>query len=95
MPFFTYILASRPQGAIYIGATRDLRKRVEQHQARVVPGHTEKYNIHTLVWFEIHETLEGALLREKQIKRWRRRWKDEMIAERNPAWGDISGDIPL
>ncbi|MEM9009945.1 MAG: GIY-YIG nuclease family protein [Pseudomonadota bacterium] len=95
MAHFVYILASRPFGAIYIGATRDLRQRVEQHRAGAIPGHTARYNIRTLVWFERHETLDAALKREKQIKRWRRPWKDRLIAEHNPHWQDVSGDIPF
>ena len=95
MPYFTYILASRPGGAIYIGAANDLARRVEQHRAGAVRGHTSTYNIHTLVWFEVHETLDAALLREKQIKRWRRAWKDALIMEANPDWRDISSTIPI
>ncbi|NNU79495.1 GIY-YIG nuclease family protein [Halovulum dunhuangense] len=94
MPHFVYILASRPGGALYTGATSDLRRRVEQHRARVVPGHTARYGIGTLVWFEIHETREAALARERSIKRWRRLWKDQLILGLNPDWRDISGLIP-
>ncbi|MCL5777797.1 GIY-YIG nuclease family protein [Limibaculum sp. FT325] len=95
LPYFVYILASRPRGAIYVGSTSDLRKRVEQHWSKAVPGHTARYNIYTLVWFEMHDTLEVALMREHRIKRWRRGWKDEMIASRNVEWRDISDQIPL
>ena len=95
MTHFVYILANKPHGAIYVGSARDLRHRAEQHKSGVVPGHTKKYNIKTLVWFEVHETLEAALLREKQIKRWRRAWKDELIEKNNLQWNDISSEIPL
>ena len=95
MSHFVYILASRPGGAIYIGAARDLRARVEQHRMGSVDGHTKTYQIHTLVYFEQHETLEAALTREKQLKRWLRAWKDELISKRNPHWRDISDQIPL
>ena len=95
MAFYVYILASRPGGAIYIGSTDDLRRRVEQHRAKAVPGHTRKYNITTLVWFEQHETRAAALEREHRLKRWRRSWKDQLIMERNPDWKDVTAFIPL
>ena len=94
MAHFVYILASRPHGAIYIGCTRDLRQRVEQHRTGAVDGHTKKYQIHTLVYFEQHETLEAARIRERQLKRWKRAWKDELIAAVNPNWRDIADQIP-
>ena len=90
MPYYVYILASRPGGALYTGATNDLAKRVEQHRAKAVKGHTAKYNIHTLVWFEAHEALEAALTREAQIKRWRRAWKIDLIMAENPDWRDVA-----
>jgi len=93
--FFVYILASRPHGAIYIGCARDLRRRLEQHRVGSVEGHTKKYHIHRLVYFEQHETLEAARTREKWLKRWRRAWKDDLIAQVNPAWRDIADQIPL
>lgn len=91
---YVYILASRPHGAIYIGLARDLRARVEQHRSGAVSGHTRRYGIETLVYFEAHETLDAALLREKQLKRWRRAWKDALIEEHNPCWRDVADQIP-
>ncbi len=95
MIHFVYILASRPGGAIYIGIARDLRQRVEQHRMGSVDSHTKRYRIHTLVYFEQHETLEAARIRERQLKRWLRAWKDELIANHNPQWRDIADQIPL
>lgn len=95
MAFYTYILASRPGGAIYVGSTDDLRKRVEQHRSGAVGGHTKTYGIHTLIWFEVHAARDEAMRRERSIKRWRRAWKDRLIMEANPGWRDVSGDIPL
>ena len=95
MPHFVYILAARPHGAIYIGRTDDLRRRLEQHRTGTGEAHTKKYGIHTLVWFEAHDTLEHALLRERKLKRWRRAWKDELIGSVNPEWCDLGTDIPL
>ncbi|MEL6475881.1 MAG: GIY-YIG nuclease family protein [Pseudomonadota bacterium] len=95
MPYFVYILGSRPGGALYVGMTNDLRKRVAQHRARSVKGHTARYNVHTLYWFEMHDTLEAALRREKAIKRWHRAWKIDLIRRTNPTWRDVASDIPL
>ena len=86
-------MASRPGGAIYVGRTGDLRARVDAHRAGL-SDHTAKYGIKTLVWFEVHETFEASLVRERRIKRWRRAWKDQLIMEMNPEWRDITGWIP-
>jgi len=95
MTYFVYILASRPHGAIYVGSARDLRQRVEQHRSGVVPGHTAKYKIYRLVHFELYTRPEDAIARERRIKRWRREWKDALIAETNPDWKDVSAEIPF
>ncbi len=68
---------------------------MEQHRAGAVEAHTRNYGIHTLVWFEVHETLNDALQRERQIKRWRRAWKHALIAEHNPHWRDLCDQVPL
>ena len=94
MPF-TYILASRPGGALYTGAAGDLRQRVRQHRAKAVSAHTAAYDIDRLVWFEQHDTIDEARRREHSIKRWRRAWKDALINEVNPDWDDLSSDIPI
>ncbi len=95
LPYFVYILAARPHGAIYIGKADNLRTRIEQHRAGGVAAHTKKYGIYTLVYFEVLETLETAYLRERKLKRWRRVWKDDLIASVNPEWRDLSAEIPL
>lgn len=95
MVHFVYIMASRPYGAIYTGRTANLRQRVEVHRGGTVPGHTQKYRIRTLVWFEMHESFEESLLRERRLKRWRRAWKEHLIAEQNPDWRDITHRIPF
>ncbi|MEM6666283.1 MAG: GIY-YIG nuclease family protein [Pseudomonadota bacterium] len=93
MPLFVYILAPRPNGAIYVGSTNDLARRVEQHRSDAVSAHTKRYNIKTLVWFEAHDDLEASLSRERAIKRWKRAWKNPLIEECNPKWHDLSQDI--
>ncbi|MGB0498915.1 MAG: GIY-YIG nuclease family protein [Rubricella sp.] len=95
MAYYVYMLASRPGGALYLGSTNDLRRRLEQHRARAVPGHTAKYRIATLVWFEEHPTHASAITRERRMKSWKRAWKDRLIKEHNPDWKDISAEIPL
>ena len=95
MAYFTYILCSRSKNALYIGVTSDLRRRLEEHRSGAGSVHTAKYRIHLLVYFEIHERFEDALLRERRIKGWRRAWKDELIRKHNPTWADVSRDIPL
>jgi putative endonuclease len=84
-----YILASRRNGTLYIGVTSDLIKRVWQHNNDLVAGFTKRYNVHRLVYIELHETMESALTREKQMKKWNRAWKLELIEKRNPGWRDL------
>jgi putative endonuclease len=91
--FFAYLPASQPNGTLYIGSTSDLVRRVWQHKAQAVPGFTAKYGVDRLVWFECHDTLEAAMLREKRIKNWTRAWKIELIEKDNPHWIDLYPNI--
>ena len=93
MPFHVYILASRPRGAIYVGTTRDLPTRMEQHRLGTAGSHTRKYGITALVWFETHATAQDANDRERRLKRWRRAWKDALIGKSNPAWRDLTDNL--
>ncbi len=83
-----YILASERNGTIYIGVTSDIVRRVWEHKSGAVDGFSKKYGVHLLVYFEFHETMADAILREKQIKKWRRAWKLELIERDNPQWHD-------
>ncbi len=94
MQFFVYILVSRSENALYTGATCALRARLHQHQVGATGAHTRKYYVKKLVYFEVHDTLEAALIREKRIKRWQRKWKIELIESVNPTWRDLSAEIP-
>jgi putative endonuclease len=87
--FFVYLLASGHYGTLYVGSTTDLARRVWEHKTRAVPGFTAKYGVARLVWFEVHQTLEAALIRERQIKRWKRDWKINLIESENPHWVDL------
>jgi putative endonuclease len=88
-----YILASKRNGTLYTGVTADLVQRVWQHKNGVVEGFSKRYRVHTLVWFEIHETMVSAIAREKAIKEWKRAWKIELIEKSNPTWRDLYGEI--
>ena len=87
--FFVYLLASRKYGALYIGVTSDLIGRIYLHREDVLPGQTWRYHIHNLVYFEEHGSAESAINREKQLKKWRRLWKLELIEKDNPEWLDL------
>ncbi|MDE2842405.1 MAG: GIY-YIG nuclease family protein [Chloroflexota bacterium] len=88
-----YILASRPNGAIYIGVTSNLQQRVWQHKSDFVKGHTANYQIHDLVWYEMHDNMESAITREKRLKKWNRGWKLRLIEDTNPGWKDLYEEI--
>src|ERR1700761_6194010 len=91
--FYVYILASRPGGALYIGVTNNLVRRVYEHKNKLVDGHTKRYQIDKLVHFEIYETAYHAIQREKNIKHWPRVWKTRLIAKENDTWRDLYDDI--
>jgi putative endonuclease len=84
-----YILASKRNGTLYIGVTSDLVKRIWEHKNNMVERFTKRYNIHRLVWYELHESMESAITREKRLKNWKRKWKLELIESRNPNWQDL------
>ncbi len=84
-----YLLASRPRGALYVGVTSRLNRRVWEHRHHFVSGHTAKYGIYRLVWYELHESMESAIQREKALKRWRRAWKIALVEQMNPRWDDL------
>jgi putative endonuclease len=88
-----YILASAKHGTLYVGVTSDLAQRIWQHKNDVVASFTSRYGIHVLVYVEFHATMIDAITREKQIKRWRRAWKIELIEKSNPEWRDLYDEI--
>jgi len=91
--YFVYILASKRKGTLYIGVTNNLIKRVYDHKQNIVEGFTKQYNVHNLVYFEIHEDVNEAILREKQMKKWNRQWKINLIENNNPEWNDLYNEI--
>ena len=84
-----YILASKPNGTLYIGVTGDLVRRVGEHRNNVVESFTSRYGVYRLVYFEMCGDMEQAILREKRIKKWNRSWKIELIERQNPQWTDL------
>jgi putative endonuclease len=91
--FHVYILASRRNGTLYIGMTDDLVCRVWEHRTGAVPGFTRDYEVKTLVWYEQHESRESALVRERQLKKWNRAWKLELIERQNASWRDLWDEL--
>jgi putative endonuclease len=87
--YYVYILASKKNGTLYTGVTNDLLKRIYEHKNNVVEGFTKEYNVHNLVYYEEHNDIKEAILREKQIKKWKRQWKIELIEKQNPNWKDL------
>ena len=87
------MLASRPNGTLYIGVTSGLVARVWQHKNDLVEGFTKKHAVHRLVWYETHETMESAITREKVLKKWERAWKIRLIHKQNPLWKDLYEEL--
>lgn len=91
--FYVYIMASGRNGTLYVGSTSDLIKRAWEHKNKVIPGFTTKYNVHILVYYEVHEIYLEAARREKRFKNWCRQWKLNLIEGLNPEWRDLYQDI--
>ncbi len=88
-----YLLASGRNGTLYVGVTSNLVTRVWVHKQGLVDGFTKQYGVHTLVWYEVHESMDSAIQREKAIKEWKRRWKLELIEKTNPRWRDLYEEL--
>ncbi len=88
-----YMLANRPNGTLYIGVTSDLTKRVWQHKNDLVEGFSQQHAVHRLVWYEVHETMESAIVREKVLKKWERAWKIRLIKKQNSEWKDLYEEL--
>ncbi len=91
--YYVYILASKRNGTLYIGVTNDLIKRVYEHKNDLVEGFTKKYGVHSLVYYEDARDVNSAITREKQMKKWRRQWKIELIEKDNPEWKDLYSSL--
>ena len=93
MSYYVYILASRKDGATYVGVTNDLVRRIYEHRTKAVPGFTAKYNITRLVWFEMYDDPISAISREKELKKWKQIRKTKLIEATNPQWDDLYESI--
>ena len=89
MQYYIYILASKKNGTLYVGVTSDLIKRIYEHKNNLIEGFTRKYSVHNLVYFETTESIESSIMREKQLKKWNRTWKINLIEKSNPDWNDL------
>lgn len=90
MSYFVYMLASRRNGTLYVGVTSDLLRRSAEHKEKQVPGFTRRYGVDILVWYEVHDDINQAIAREKQIKSWNRAWKLRLIEKHNSGWNDLA-----
>jgi putative endonuclease len=88
-----YILTNKPDGTLYIGVTSNLPARIFQHKNELVDGFSKKYNLHLLVFYEVHENMYSAITREKCLKKWNREWKIQLIESVNPSWRDLYTEI--
>ncbi|MCI4589732.1 GIY-YIG nuclease family protein [Sphingobium sp. BYY-5] len=88
-----YIMASDRNGTLYVGVTSDLMGRIFQHRTKAMDGFTARYDASRLVWFEMCDAMEVAIMREKQLKNWRRKWKLDLIEAGNPRWRDLAEDL--
>ena len=88
--YYVYLLASGPYGTLYTGITSNLIQRFYQHKDKLADGFTKKYNVHQLVYYELHLDVHEAILREKKIKKWRRQWKINLIEQSNPHWANLA-----
>ncbi|MEO5927085.1 MAG: GIY-YIG nuclease family protein [Patescibacteria group bacterium] len=88
--FSVYILSSYPRGPLYIGVTSNLEKRIYEHRLGIKCAFSKKYSLHRLVYYEQTTDVQVALAREKQLKRWRREWKNNLVEKMNPAWADLT-----
>ncbi|HCO94802.1 MAG TPA: hypothetical protein DIU00_12765 [Phycisphaerales bacterium] len=91
--YYVYILASKRNGTLYIGVTNNLLKRVYEHRNNLVEGFTQKYDVHSLVYYEVYSDIVDVITREKRMKKWKRQWKIDLIEKSNPQWRDLYSDV--
>ena len=91
--YYVYILSSKKNGTLYIGLTNNLLRRIYEHKNNIIEGFTKKYSVHNLVYYEKHNDINRAISREKQMKKWERQWKINLIRKSNPEWKDLYHDL--
>jgi putative endonuclease len=89
LPYYVYILASGRNGTLYVGVTNELVRRIYEHRNKLIGGFTGRYRVHHLVYYEAFDEIEDAIVREKRLKRWHRKWKIELIEKHNEDWHDL------
>ncbi len=90
--YYLYVLTNKTNGTLYIGVTNDLERRMFEHKNKLVAGFTKKYGLNKLIYFETYQYVNDAIKREKNMKKWKRQWKIDLIEEENPCWNDLSKD---
>ncbi len=88
--YYVYILSNYTNSTLYIGVTNDLKRRIYEHKNKLISGFSSKYNVNKLVYFEETTDIKSAIQREKNLKKWKREWKDELIKKNNPSFYDLS-----
>ena len=90
--YYLYIITNKKNGVLYIGVTNNLERRMFEHKNKLIKGFSSRYNLDKLVYLEAYQFVEDAIKREKNMKKWKREWKINLIVEDNPDWGDLSKD---
>ena len=90
--YYLYIITNKKNGVLYIGVTNNLERRMLEHKNKLIKGFSSRYNLDKLVYLEVYQYVEDAIKREKNMKKWKREWKVNLIVEDNPDWGDLSKD---
>jgi len=93
LAYYVYIMTNKAFGTLYIGITNDLIRRVWEHKEKLIAGFTKRYGLDKLLYYEVHDSVEAAIRREKQMKDWNRNWKLRQIMEMNPDWKDLYAEI--
>ena len=91
--YYAYILSNYTNSTLYIGVTNDLKRRIYEHKNKLISGFSSKYNVNKLVYFEETTDIKSAIQREKNLKKWKREWKDELIKKNNPSFYDLSKEF--
>ena len=90
---YVYIITNKRNGTLYTGVTSNLQKRIWEHKDKLIDGFSKKYDLGRLVWYEVHDDINEAIRREKQLKKWERKWKLRIIEENNPQWNDLYDNL--
>ena len=90
--YYLYIITNKKDGVLYIGVTNNLERRIFEHKNKLIKGFSSRYNLNKLIYFETFQSINEAIIREKNMKKWKREWKTKVIVEKNPNWNDLSNN---